>query len=115
MERAGRAESLRRKLYLLYMLNVSDWICTVVLLRTGRFAEINPLARGFIGSLSWGFTLKAAAPMAVISAVAKMIGSLDGSGIAAADRAVSFPLAVYTVILAAHAVNFLILFLSQIT
>ena len=115
MERDWRGLSLRRKLYLLYMMDAGDWICTVVLLRSGRFAEANPLARGFISSLPWGFVLKAAVPMAAILMVVKAVGMLDDAGIAAADRAVCFPLAVYLVILSAHAVNFLILFFNQIT
>ena len=102
--------SLRRKLYLLYMMNVSDWICTAVLLRSGRFSEANPLAVGVMNSLSLGFLIKVMLSAAVIWLVYRLIERLDDSGLATADSAVSFTLVIYSSIHIVHAVNFLILF-----
>ena len=49
---------------LIYLMNVVDWVCTLSLLRTGRFYEANPLMQSYIGSPTFGFVIKVLFPAA---------------------------------------------------
>lgn len=100
---------LRRKLYLVYLLNVVDWVCTVVLLSTGLFYEANPIARTFIDSISLGFILKCVVPFVLIFLTARCLHILDFRQMKIADMMISFGLTVYIAITVDHIINFIIL------
>ena len=91
------------------MLNAADWICTSVLLRTGRFFEANPLAKGFAYNASWGFVMKIALPIVIIMLMYRLIGSLDESGLRASQKAIGFGIGVYMALCSVHIVNFFLL------
>ena len=111
LPRAG----LVKKLYLIYSLNVADWICTVILLSSGGFFEANPLAGSFIGDISAGFAVKCGLALAVVILIAGALTRLDGDQLYIVDCFISFVLAFYTVICLIHIVNFILLFLSIAT
>ena len=102
--RDDSALSTKKRLFLLFMLNVSDWICTLALLRTGLFREANPLMRGVIENLWLGLLVKAVLPLAlIIFAVTKLKGAdrrqlLLSNNIALAGVAVYFLLNVYHIV-----------------
>ncbi len=102
---------LVQKLYLVYFLNVIDWVCTVVLLRTGMFFEANPLARTFIGSIWLGFLFKCIAPLVVVLFVARFMHILGVSELRTVDMMICFALTVYLAITVDHIINFVILLL----
>ena len=112
MEYIGAQYSVKRKLYLLYSLNAADWICTAVLLRSGRFFEINPLTRLFIDDASAGFAIKCIIPAALITLTVRACGMLSLNDLRRVDRYASFALVFYTVLCIDHIVNFAILFLG---
>ena len=99
--------AIRLKLCLIYLMNVGDWICTVVLTRTGAYTEANPLMAPVIGELSWSFLLKCAVPLAAVWLIDRLCAALDGSALRSADRWISFAVVFYTAILIDHTVNLL--------
>ena len=105
--------SIRLKLCLVYLMNVGDWICTVVLTRTGGYAEANPLMAPVIGELSWSFVLKCAVPLAAVWLIDRLCLTLDGGDLKAADRWISFAVVFYTAILLDHTVNFIIWYFAN--
>lgn len=57
---------IKRRLFLLFMLNLSDWLCTLALLSTGYFAEANPLMKNVVNNLPLGFLVKLVFPLCLI-------------------------------------------------
>ena len=105
--------SVRLKLCLVYLMNVGDWICTVVLTRTGEYAEANPLMAPLTGELSWSFLLKCAVPLAAVWLIDRLCRTLEGGELKSADRWISFAVVFYTAILLDHTVNFLIWYFAN--
>ncbi len=56
------------RLILLYALNVSDYLFTLVLISSGLFVEANPLMIPCIGNIS-GFMIKCILPLALLMTV----------------------------------------------
>ncbi len=100
---------LVKKLYLVYLLNVLDWVCTVVLLSTGAFYEANPIAKTFINSISLGLLIKCILPFVIIFIVSKCMHILDMPQLRTADMVISFGLTVYIAITVDHIINFVLL------
>ena len=101
---------LQKKLYLVYSLNVVDWICTLMLLSSGRFFEANPIAATFIHSIYWGFVLKCIIPFLIVMFIIWGLGLIDIKQLFTADKMISFALCVYLAIILSHAANFVLLF-----
>ena len=102
--------NLQKKLYLVYSLNVVDWICTLILLSSGRFFEANPIAATFIHSIYWGFVLKCVIPFLIIMFIFWGLRLIDPKQLFNADKVISFALVVYLAISLSHFVNFFMLF-----
>ena len=102
--------TVRRRLYLLYALNVVDWVCTVVLINTGGFFEANPLMRPLVSSIPLGFTVKAALPAVIIAVILRLTGTLDFGSVIKVKRLVTIILLFYIALCINHAVNFILLF-----
>lgn len=102
------SNKLAKKLYFVYFLNVLDWACTVLLLRTGMFFEANPLARTFIGSVSLGFLLKCVLPFAVVFIVTRFMYILEMKELKFVDMMISFTLTVYLAVILDHIINFVV-------
>ncbi|MBQ7132869.1 MAG: hypothetical protein IJO20_00055 [Ruminococcus sp.] len=99
---------LSQKLYLVYFLNVLDWVCTVMLLKTGLFYEANPIANTFIHSILLGFVIKCVAPFAVVFLIVRSMNILEISQLKTADMMISFALTVYLAVTLDHVINFFI-------
>lgn len=97
-----------RKLYLVYFLNVLDWVCTILLLKTGMFFEANPIANTFIDNILVGFALKCALPFVVVFLVNHFMVILDIPELRIADKMISFTLTVYLAVTLDHIINFVI-------
>ena len=105
-----RRYSFYQKLFFLYLLNLVDWICTEVLLSTGRFVEanpiMNPVLRGFLPTL----LLKGLLPLAlsVLCAVLYRLAQAEDSRFP--DVLVNVGIVAYSLVNLWHIVNFLLLF-----
>ena len=108
MERTMDRTSLLRKLYLLYALNVADWLCTVTLLHTGDFYEANPLMSHVVGSIPLGFLFKCVLPAVLMAAVFLLSGKLNRGERVWVDSFVSFVVVVYTAICVVHIIDFIL-------
>lgn len=102
-----------KKLILIYLLNVSDWVCTVALLHTGLFYEANPLAQQFIGSIPLGLLIKCVLPAAAITVVAVLLRYLNAKELSSADNIIAFVLVFYLFISVDHIINFTVLILQS--
>ena len=58
--------SFYQKLFFLYILNLSDWICTESLLRSGYFVEANPVMQPILTDFWQTVLIKGVLPLAVI-------------------------------------------------
>ena len=106
---------LDQKLVMIYAMNIADWICTVVLLRTDLFIEANPLMRPMIDSIPAGFLVKCLLPALLILSVSAAVRRLEAKALIIADRFISFLLVFYLAVDLDHVLNFLILFFQKYT
>ena len=104
--RDDTALGAKKRLFLLFALNLSDWICTLSLLETGLFKEANPLMRSVIESVALGFFVKVALPLAlIIFALTKLKGA-DSRQILVSNNIALFGVAVYFVLNLYHIMCF---------
>lgn len=101
--------NLRNKLYIVYALNVIDWMLTVTLLDTGSFFEANPIARTFINSIALGLIIKCIVPFILVFLVNRFMHILEFAQLKKADIMISFGLTVYLAVTLDHIINFIIL------
>lgn len=109
MELSLYRNQLTKKLFLIYGMNAVDWICTVILLKSGDFYEANPLARLFIDSLPIGFIVKCVLPMGLILGITVILRLFNGYELRSADQWISFMVVFYLAIDLDHVINFFIL------
>ena len=104
------ARRFYRRLAVLYLLNLCDWLCTAALLFSGRFIEANQLMRPLLQSLPSTVLVKGLLPLGLILLCA-LIYRLAGLG---ECRAVNVMLLTGLVAYAAldlwHIFNFVLLF-----
>ena len=58
--------SFYHRLALLYVLNLTDWLCTRVLLASGFFVEANPLMKSVMGGFGTSVLVKCVLPLVMI-------------------------------------------------
>lgn len=102
---------LVQKLYFVYFLNIVDWVCTVLLLDTGKFYEANPIARTFIDNIWLGFLLKCIVPFVIVFGVSRFMHILCIKELRFVDTLICFALTVYLAVTLDHIINFVILLL----
>ena len=102
---------LVQKLYFVYFLNVVDWVCTVLLLSTGKFYEANPIAQTFIGSIWLGILFKCIVPFVMVFGVSRYMHILGIDELRFVDTLICFALTVYLAVTLDHIINFVILLL----
>ena len=111
MEQYLKRIRISKKLLLIYSLNVVDWICTVVLINSGRFYEANPMMRSPIGDLSAGFCVKCVLSAVVVMILGALMRMLHDTELRIADHFIAFCLLFYLVIDLNHVINFMLLIL----
>ena len=99
----------KKRLFLLFMFDLSDWICTLALLRTGLFREANPLMQGVISSFAAGFIVKVAMPMALILFALTKLKNADKRQIMISNNIALFGVAIYFVLNLYHIACFALL------
>ncbi|MBQ3692105.1 MAG: hypothetical protein II931_02135 [Clostridia bacterium] len=101
----------KKRLFLLFMLNMSDWVCTLALLSTGYFEEANPLMRSVIASPVLGFALKILLPLAFILFALSKAKDADKGQVLVSNNIDLFGVAVYLLLNMYHIVCFAMLYI----
>ena len=112
MQMTFRTAYIIRKLYLIFLLNIADWICTVTLLGSGGFYEANPLMRPVIGNIAFGILFKGILPAGLVIMISRVLRRMDVGGLRRSDCFISFALTYYLGLCVIHIANFLLLFLK---
>lgn len=101
-----------RKLGLLYLLNLIDWICTEVLLGSGKFVEANPLMQPVLSGFTSTLLLKGALPLVLVALCAllyKLSGEHENRF---ANILLNIGIVAYSLVNLWHIFNFILLFSS---
>lgn len=97
-------ESIRKKFILLYILNVTDIIFTVLLLQTGYFAEVNLLMIKAVQSPAASILLKVVLPAFLLYYIFKRIKASDAFQLKTANIAANISLSIYSLVNLSHLV-----------
>jgi hypothetical protein len=97
-------EKIRKKFFLLYILNVTDIIFTVLLLQTGYFAELNFLMAKAVQDPILSVLLKILLPAVLLFIMYQRIKSADQSQLKAANIALIISISIYTLVNMSHLV-----------
>ena len=105
--------SFYQRLFFLYGLNLTDWLCTGVLLSTGRFYEANPLMSPVVGSFGQTLLIKGVLPlfMVLLCAVVFRLSQIKESRFA--NVLLNIGIIAYSLVNLWHIVNFLLLFSAK--
>lgn len=102
--------SFYQKLFFLYMLNLSDWICTEALIGSGYFYEANPVMQPVLQDFWSTLMIKGLLPLALIllcCAIFKWAGEEESSF---ANFLIYIGIAIYALVNLWHIFNFVLLF-----
>lgn len=105
------ALAAKRRLFLLLMLDLTDWICTLALLKTGLFKEANPLMRGVISNTAAGFFVKVAMPLALILFALTKLKDADRRQLLLSNNIALFGVAVYFLLDLYHIACFAVIYM----
>jgi hypothetical protein len=97
-----RIETIKKKLLLLYTLNVTDIIFTVLLLKTGYFSEANILMVKAVQSPSATMLLKIILPALLLFIIYNRMKGADNDQLKAANIAVNISLTFYCFVNLTH-------------
>lgn len=105
-----RRYSFYQKLFFLYALNLTDWLCTEALLATGRFFEANPIMNPVLNSFLPTLLIKIIMPLAltVLSAVLFKLSNAEETRVG--NILLNIGIIAYTLINLWHIINFILLF-----
>ncbi len=104
----------KKRLFLLFMLNMSDWICTLSLLATGAFEEANPLMKNVIESPFLGFFVKVFLPLVFILFALSKLADADKKQILFSNNIALAGVSVYLLLNLYHIVCFTMLYVLSI-
>lgn len=96
--------TIRRKFILLYLLNVSDIVFTILLLQTGYFEEINFFMVKAVQNPYASILLKIILPAILLFYMCHRIKSAEASQLRASNIAVNISLTIYTLVNLSHLV-----------
>ncbi|NLC19231.1 MAG: hypothetical protein GX757_08460 [Clostridiales bacterium] len=101
---------IKKKFILLYFLNVTDIIFTVLLLQTGYFQEANILMAKALNNPLVSLLLKIILPAVLLIYIYKQIKDADSEQLRASNIAVNISLTIYTLVNLSHLVWTVLLF-----
>lgn len=99
-----RLESMKKKFILLYLLNVTDIICTILLLKTGYFTEVNILMVKVVQNPFASMCLKVLFPALLLYYIYKSMKNADMEQLKASNIAVNISLVIYSLVNLSHVV-----------
>ena len=102
-----------KRLFLLLMLNISDWLCTLSLISTGVFEEANPLMKNIITRPVLGASVKVLIPFVFVLFALKKAKEADGHQLLVSNNIALFGVIVYLLINIYHLVCFFIFFKTK--
>lgn len=102
-------KNIRIKLMLLYLLNVIDIICTLVLIHSGFYMEVNPIMVQVIHNQSASLILKVLLPALLLSYIALRINKATDHQLKISNLLINIITLVYIVINLLHFIWFLLL------
>lgn len=95
-------DTIRKKLIILYLLNVTDILFTLALLRTGFFMEVNIFMTNAVENPALSLFLKIIFPAALLYFLYKKISISDAGQLRAANIGVLISLTIYTLVNLSH-------------
>lgn len=98
------------KLLMLYLLNISDWLCTEALIASGRFYEANPIMQSVVGDFWLTLFVKGILPLVLVLLCAfifRLAGCEEGRF---AGLIVNIGIIAYSLLNVWHIANFVLLF-----
>ena len=95
-------ETIRKKLIILYLLNVTDIIFTLLLLRTGFFSEVNIFMVNAVQSPVISFFLKIILPALLLLYLYRRICLSESSGLKATNIGINISLTIYSLVNLSH-------------
>jgi hypothetical protein len=96
--------AIKIKFIIIYLLNVSDILFTLLLLQTGAFMEGNFFMRGLVKSEAFSLVVKLSIPMLLLYIIYKRIGAATEKQLAAGNTLINCCLAFYTLVNISHLV-----------
>ena len=108
-----RGISFYRKLFFLYALNLSDWLCTEALLATGRFFEANPVMSPVLPHFLPTLLLKGLMPLGLTLLCALLYRLARDENARLPHVLIDIGIVAYTLVNLWHIVNFVLLFSSK--
>lgn len=94
--------NIRKKLIILYLLNVSDIIFTLALLRTGMFREINIFMINAVENTMLSILLKIIFPAGILYYLYKRVSFSDKKQLHAANIGILISLTMYSLVNLSH-------------
>lgn len=98
------------KLLILYLLNVSDWLCTEALIASGRFYEANPIMQSVVGDFWLTLFVKGVLPLVLIVLCAFIFKLADCGESRFAGWIINIGIIAYSLLNVWHIANFVLLF-----
>jgi hypothetical protein len=96
--------SIKKKFIILYLLNVTDIIFTLLLLQTGLFAEVNFLMIKAVQSPVASVVLKIIVPAILLYYLYSRIKNADEDNLKASNIAINISLTIYALVNLSHLV-----------
>ena len=98
------------KLLILYLLNVSDWLCTEALIASGRFYEANPIMQSVVGDFWLTLLVKGVLPLVLVALCAFIFKLSDCGESRFANWIINIGIIAYSLLNVWHIANFVLLF-----
>jgi hypothetical protein len=97
-------EAIKKKIILLYLLNVTDIIFTILLLQTGYFAEVNIFMVKTVQSPIASILLKVIFPAMLLYFIYKEMKTAEDQQLRVSNIAVTISLTIYSLVNLTHLV-----------
>ena len=94
--------TIRKKLIILYLLNVTDIIFTLALLQTGFFSEVNIFMVNAVESPIASFLLKVILPAVLLYYLYRRICQSDSSQLKVTNIGINISLSIYALVNLSH-------------
>lgn len=103
----------RQRLILVALLNISDWFCTMVILKNKGFFEVNPFMANLIENPMLCFFVKIILPFALMMYIFYMVPKIRGKLLNAIAVIMLVLTGFYLAINIVHIFNFVLLLILQ--
>ncbi len=109
----GHGFSFYYKLIFLYFLNIIDWICTEVLIGSGRFYEANPIMQPVLQNFWMTLLIKGILPLVLVLGCALIYKLANVEQGTITNVLLYIGIIAYALVNLWHILNFVLLFLTN--